>query len=416
MSGQNQEKTFGKDLKGNDLYNRPQIKLEAHQDLSSGISGMSITEPQREKAGYLFTREKEDIIHLEGIEKFNYPMQDYFRMADDLSKVFVIILAIKYGLFDCIRECGDCCTADDLLAKLNFKTSRRHLIDFLDQLYVHGLIEREGLLEQARYKLTDYTTKYLLKTSPTHFNYIFLNFDRYFRKYATMDKTFPSGKTTHLFDDAYSNEEDLKCYTEYYYKTNEFNFDFLLKEFNFDNFDKVIDLHGLSGCLAMKIREKYNKCKLISFEHKRLQECAETKLKGHNMYESVQTYFGDLRNDKLNADLLMNADCIIAPHILMHFDCEKRKTILQNIFNCLKTNGQLIIVENLIDENRSKDSCGLKISFMLLMMGYEGFGSSFEEYRKCLTEVGFEEIRHISQHHGLSDFIICRKFKDISTK
>jgi hypothetical protein len=405
----------GKDLKGNDLYNRPQMKLETHQDISSGVSGLNITEPRKE-GGYLFTREKEDITHLEGAEKFNYPMQDYFRMADDLSKVFTIILAIKYGLFDCIRECGDCCTAEDLLGKLNFKTSRRHLIDFLDQLYVHGLLERDGLLEQARYRLTDYSSKYLLKSSPTHFNYVFLNLDRYLKKYMTMDKTFAGGKTTHLFDDAYANEEDLKCYLEYFYKSNEFNFDFLLNEFNFDNFDKVIDLHALTGCLAMKIKQKFSKCQMIAFEHKYLKDCMETKLKGHNMFDSVKTYFGDLRTDKLNADLLMNADCIIAPHILMHFDCEKRKTILQNIFNCLKMNGQLIIMENLIDENRSKDSCGLKISFMSIIMGYEGHASSFEEYRKCLTEVGFEVMRNTSRHQGISDVIICRKLRDTTTK
>jgi hypothetical protein len=386
------------------------MNLETHQDISSGISGMKITEPK--EGGYLFTREKKDISHLEGAEKFNYPMQDYFRMADDMSKVFVIILALKYGLFDCIIECGDSCTADDLLGKLNFKTSRRHLIDFLDQLYVHGLLERDGLLEQARYRLTDYTNKYLLKSSPSHFNYIFLNLDRYLRKYMTMDKTFSGGKTTHLYDDAYTNEEDLKCYLEYFYKSNEFNFDFLLKEFNFDNYEKVIDLHGLTGCLAMKIKQNFSKCQIIAFEHKNLKNCMETKLKGFNMQESIKTYFGDLRSDKLNADLLMNADCILAPHILMHFDCEKRKTILTNIFNCLKINGTLIIMENLIDENRSKDSCGLKISFMSIIMGYEGYASSMEEYRTLLTEIGFDEIKNISRHHGLSDFIVCRKLRD----
>jgi len=411
MSGEMKDMA-GQDLKGNDLYNRPQMKMETHQDLSSGLSGLNITEPSKEIAGYLYTREKEDITHLEGAEKFNFPMQDYFRMADDLSKVFVMMFAIKYGIFDCIRECGDCCTADDLLGKLNFKTSRRHLIDFLDQLYVHGLLERDGLLEQARYSLTEYVSKYLLKSSPTHYNYVFLNLDRYLRKYMSMDKIFPGGKTTHLFDDAYYNEEDLKCYIEYFYKSNEFNFDFLLKEFNFDNFNRVIDLHGLTGCLAMKIKQKYSKCEVIAFEHKYLKNCMETKLKGYNMYESIKTYFGDLRNDKLNADMLMNADCIIAPHILMHFECEKRKSILQNIFNCLKSGGQLIIMENLIDENRSKDSCGLKISFMSLIMGYEGYAASLDEYKKCLTEIGFDDIRNISRHHGLSDFIICRKLRN----
>jgi len=391
--------------KGNDLYNRPQLKIP-ESELTRGVQGINLnTEGLREVT---------DLNHLEGIEKFITPMQDYFRMADGLSKVFVINLGIKFGLFDCIQECGDCCSADDLLAKLNFKTSRRHLIDFLDQLFVHGLLQRDGLLENARYRLTDYTSKYLLKSSPTHFHHVFLNLDRYIKKYLNLEKTFPYGKTTHLFDDVYYNEEDLRCYTEYFYKSNEFNFDFLLEQFNFDNFNRVIDIHGLTGCLGMRIKKRYPKCEVISFENKYLKECAETKLKGHNMFESVKLYFGDLRNDKLNADLLKDADCILAPHILMHFECEKRKALLERLFQCLRLNGQLIIMENLTDETRSKDSCGLKMSFMLSMMGYEGYAASFEEYRKCLQEVGFEDIQNISKHHGLSDLIICRKLKDTS--
>jgi hypothetical protein len=416
---------FGNINKGNDLYNRPQLKIpETHQDLSKGMEGLNINYnyyDSQGREGMLGKgnlregfQENLDPNHLEGIEKFNTPMQDYFRMADGLSKVFVINLAIRFGLFDCIQECGDCCSVDDLLTKLNYKTSKRHLIDFLDQLYVHGLLLREGILENARYKLTEYASKYLLKSSPTHFNYVFLNLDRYIKKYMTLDKTFPYGKTVHLFDDVYSNEDDLKCYTEYFYKSNEFNFDFLLDEINFDNFEKVIDVHGLSGCLAMKIKKKYPKCDVISFENKKLRECAETKLKGHNMFESVKLYFGDLRNDKFNNDMLTQPDCIVAPHILMHFDCEHRKTVLENLFNCLKKDGWLIIMENLVDENRSKDSCGLKISFMLSMMGYEGYETSFEEYKKCLTEIGFDEVRNVSRHHGLSDLVICRKLKDTS--
>jgi len=372
---------------------------------------LDINYPSKDISGSGF-KDNPDTNHLEGIEKFITPMQDYFRMADGLSKVFVINLAIRFGLFDCILQCGDSCSVDDLISKLNYKTSKRHLIDFLDQLYVHGMLERQGVLEGARYKLTEYSSKYLLKTSPTQFQYVFLNLDRYIKKYMNLEKTFPSGKTTHLYDDVYNNEEDLKCYVEYFYKSNEFNFDFLLNTINFDNFAKVVDIHGLSGCLAMKIKKRFPKCDVISFENKKLRECAETKLKGHNMYESVKLYFGDLRTDKLNADVLVQADCILAPHLLMHFECEHRKTVLTNIFNCLKKDGQLIIMENLVDEDRSKDSCGLKISFMLSMMGYEGYSVSFEEYKKCLTEIGFEDIQNISKNHGLSDLIICRKLKD----
>lgn len=356
--------------------------------------------------------------HLEGIQKFERPMQDYFRMADGLSQVFVINLGIKYGLFDAIEQCGDRCSVDDIISKTGFKTPKRHLIDFLDQMLVHGLLEREGLLEQAKYRLTEYSRKYLLKSSPSHYNYVFLNLDRYMKKYQNLEKTFPSGKTEHLFDDAYSNEEDLKCYMEYFYKSNEFNFDYLLEQINFEQYERVVDIHGLKGLLAAKIKKRYPKCEVISFDNDKLKSCAETYIKGHNMQDNVKLEFGDFRSKGIFSSLFgkgglkSDCDCVLAPHILMHFGYDNKKRVLEGIFNSLRKNGELIIMENLIDENRTKDSCGLKISFIFSMMGYEGYACSFNEYKKLLTEAGFGDINYISHHEGFSDLIIAKKLKD----
>lgn len=387
--------------------------------MTKGIQGMTINQgicPGKSAQGLI---DNPDIQHLEGIEQFNRPMQDYFRMADELSKVFIINLGIKFGIFDAIFELGSCATPLDIINKLNIKTSTRHMIDFLDQLYIHGLLNREGLLEKAKYSLTDYSGKYLLKSSPTHFHDVFLNLDRYIRRYQKLEGNFPGGKTEHIFDDVYSNDEDLRCYMEYFYKSNEFNFNYLLDRIDFSKYQRVIDIHGLTGCLAMKLKKRYPTCDVVSFENSKLKSLAENKVQGLGMQDAIKLECGDFRNKGAfstlfggKAGLKTDCDCVIAPHILMQFNCENRKKVLESVFECLRLNGDLIIMENLIDENRSKDSCGLKISFMLSAMGYEGFESSFSEYKCMLSEAGFEDIQHIPQHQGLSDIIIARKLRE----
>lgn len=125
------------------------------------------------------------------------------------------------------------------------------------------------------------------------------------------------------------------------------------------------------------------------------------------MSELIKLEYGDLYKDKLP-----EADCILSPHIIMHYNLDNKKKILQRIFEALHNNGDLIILENLVDENRSKDDCGMKISSMFAMMGYEGFALSFTEFKDLLRSVGFTEVQLIPKIPGVSDIIIARKMLD----
>ena len=56
----------------------------------------------------------------------------------------------------------------DIKMKLNLKCSDRHLFDFLDALTGFGFLQREGLLETARYSNTLDTDIFLDKNKPSY--------------------------------------------------------------------------------------------------------------------------------------------------------------------------------------------------------------------------------------------------------
>jgi hypothetical protein len=379
-------------------------------DITKGMQGIDISTTKCPMGQTMVAREKTDINHLEGMEKFPQPMQDYYQMADALSKCFAMNLGIKFKIFDAIEDLGDKSSVKDILKQLNFKTSERHLIDFLDQLYVHGLLERDGILENSRYRNSDYTRNYLLKTSLDHYNYVFLNLDRYMRKYSAFEKNFPAGKTMIFSDDVYSSEDDLKSYMEYFLKSNTFNFDYLVSKIDFSRYRKIIDIHGLNATLSILIKRKFPNCDVNSFDNKKLKDYATNKLAGLEMQDAVKLHYGDIRDN-----LPFECDCVIAPHILMQYNNENKKAILSRIYYKLNNDGDLIIMENLVDENRRKDDCGLKIGFMFAMMGYEGCSLSFNEYRELLRSVGFGDVQLVPRQQGFSDIIIARKMSTGTT-
>jgi phospholipid N-methyltransferase len=399
--------TGGNIFEGKDINNRSLSGVDQASSsmegisLSSGIKGQKLHINQSSVEG-----EKLNQNHLEGLEKFEKPLQDYFKLADSASQTFAVLMGIKLNIFESFDELGDFVLPKDLLSKLNYSTSvERHLLDLLDELYVLGYLEREGVGVNARFRNSEYTKKYFLKKSVEHYRSLFLNLHKYMTKFNQIEKQFPTGKTQLFSEDVYSNEEDTKAYIEYFYKTNEFNFDHLINNINFSKYKKVMDIHGLTGCLTMKIKKNFPSCDLIMFENKKLRECAEIKIQGHDMQESIKMEFGDLLKDKIPDEV----DCIVAPHILMHYNCENRKTILEKLFKSLTDCGDLIILENVMDEERDAKDHSLTMSFMLGVLGYEGHACTFEEYRSTLTEIGFKDVQRIHKKHGLSDILIASK-------
>jgi len=342
---------------------------------------------------------------LEGAKMFENPMKEYFTMANQLSKIFALLMGLKLKIFDCIEELE--CKADSqtILKKNKFQTSSRHMLDLLDQLYLHGYLSREGSLEKAVYKNSDYTKKYLLRKCSDNYDDVYLNLFKYIKHFECLENGFASGLTKIFTEDISANQEELYSYISYFYKVNRFNFDYILNNFDFNKYKKIIDIHGLCGSLASKIKTKFPKCEVVSFENSKLKDMLN---KGNQTEEipkgTVCFTYGDLLKDKLP-----ESDCVIMPHILMHFSKENREKILKMIYDSLRPNGEIIIMENLVDAERSKDSHGLKISFMLGLLGYEGYVMSFEEYNELISSIGFKNIKKISKDQGVSDFICAKK-------
>jgi SAM-dependent methyltransferase len=336
---------------------------------------------------------------------FENPMKEYFIMADHLSKIFSLLMGLKFKLFDTIEELGDKADTKSILTKINFKTSTRHMLDLLDQLYVEGFLMRQGTMEQALYKNTEYTKKYLLRKSSDNYDDVYMNLFRYIKKFENLENDFSSGLTRMFTDEISLSEEDLHAYMSYYYKVNTFNFDFIVNNFDFNKFKKVIDLHGLCGTLSLKIKNKFKNCEVVSFENSKLKSMINNFTKKESIPEgSICFEYGDLIKDKIP-----ECDCVIMPHILMHFSKENREKILKMVYDCLKPGGMIIIMENLVDPERSKDSHGLKISFMLGLLGYEGYVMMFDEYKEMISQIGFKNIDRISKGQGVSDFITATK-------
>jgi len=73
------------------------------------------------------------------------------------------------------------------------------------------------------------------------------------------------------------------------------------------------------------------------------------------------------------------------------------------IYDRLLPGGEFIILENLLDDERTKENCALKMSLMMGLIGDEGAAHSFQEYQELLFNNGFKDVRLIDQKDPLTD-------------
>jgi hypothetical protein len=343
-----------------------------------------------------------DSHHYDLLRKYDPPMQEFFRNLDDLNRIFLINLALKNDLFNILEENKNC-SVKCLQKKLNMKESTLDcFINFVDQLYSFGFLERSGKETDAIYSNSDYTKRYFLNSSVENYSRIYYNLYKCIKRFDIVENKMREGNTLNYSNDIYNNDLDREAYYNYFYKANDLNFEYLIKEVDFSQLKQICDLHGGRGILADRLKKSAPYCDVISFENNRMKDFIDTNLKTER--SGLRFVFGDLMKDKLPA-----CDCFILPQLLIHFNKENKTSILKNCYSCLNSSGKIVIIENLLDDEREKDSCGQKMNFFYGMMGYEGLACTFNCYKDLLTICGFKFIERKQSTNGLCDIIIAKK-------
>lgn len=330
---------------------------------------------------------KEDTNKWESFKHASKPMQDFWIMTDNVMQVYAITLALKFNIFEKLAELKSGTTAKDLASQLSINIPARRFVDWLDQLYVHGFLEREGVLEDAKYRNSAYTEKYFLKDSEHPHYYTYLKNYKLLSSFNELESIIPSGK----FKDSYSNllasEDTMRVAAAFNWRANEHNFELLAKNCDFSKFKTVVDISGKNGCLSAYLAKQFPNVTFISFDDKKWEKLQkEIAQKKGDFPSNLKFEYGNPLTK------IPEADCILVPELIQYLGTEDRKKLGDNLYAALRENGKLIILENVTSEERNIDDCGLKASFMTVMLGIEGYAASLKEHQQCLSKHGFKDI------------------------
>jgi precorrin-6B methylase 2 len=162
------------------------------------------------------------------------------------------------------------------------------------------------------------------------------------------------------------------------------NFMAFARGFDFSAYTSLADMGGGGGYLAAQVTRDNPHMHAITFDLPAVAPIAKENIARMEVSDQVSIREGDFFTDDFP-----RADVITMGNILHDWGLEDKKTLMRKAFQALPKGGALVAIENIIDEDRSRNVFGLLMSLNMLIETEAGFDYSAGDFAAWAEEVGF---------------------------
>jgi len=128
--------------------------------------------------------------------------------------------------------------------------------------------------------------------------------------------------------------------------------------------------------------------KCLSFDLPPVEPIASGNFRKLGLQDRIKAVAGDFFVDDLP-----QADLITMCNVLHDWSEEDKIKLLQKTYQSLPDKGTLVVVENVIDDDRRNNAFGLLMSLNMLIETDQGFDYSLSDFKVWAQEAGFSDIR-----------------------
>lgn len=302
-----------------------------------------------------------------------------------------LLTAIQLGVFTCLS--GSKKLAVELQNELGLHG--RGLHDFLDALVALGLLAKESQQGEAVYQNSAEAARFLDQNSDDYVGGIFtMSGNRLYRSWADLEQALRTGSPQSevkgneigLFDEIFTDQRLVREFCEAMAGLSRYNFQIFTDIFPFDRYRRHVDLGASTGLLSKLAVSKYPNLKSIAFDLPQVtrvtRECVENWGLSHRI---------DVVSGSFFTDTIPSGDLMTLGLILHDWNLEKKLEILKRAYEALEPGGALVVIENLIDDERRQNAFGLLMSLNMLIEFGDGFDFTFKDFETWCKKIGFKK-------------------------
>ena len=285
-------------------------------------------------------------------------------------------------------------SAAEIRSKL--KLHERSVYDFLDTLVALGFLQRRGIKETAVYSNSDDTNLFLDKNKPSYIGGMLeMSNNRLYNFWNNLEDGLRTGLPQNevkkggkpLFEELYADEERLREFVGAMAGIQMGNFIAFARGFDFSKYKTLCDIGGAGAHLSAQVVTHNDHMRCVSFDLPPVTPVAQEIINSMALQEKVTLRSGDFFEDDFP-----KADVITMGNILHDWGTEVKKMLIQKAYHALPAGGSLVVIENIIDDERCKNAFGLMMSLNMLVETYEGYDFSNADFKEWATEIGFKKI------------------------
>jgi 2-polyprenyl-3-methyl-5-hydroxy-6-metoxy-1,4-benzoquinol methylase len=307
----------------------------------------------------------------------------------------VLLTAVKFELFTLLAA-NKSMSGSEIKKALSFNCSDRHTYDFLDVLTGINLLQRQGILDNARYSNSLDADIFLDKKKPSYIGGILeMANDRLFRFWADLDEALLSGKPQNelkhggasMFEALYADPTRLKQFINAMSGVSVGNFMTLATKFDFSPYKTLCDIGGAAGILSIQVAKQNAHMKCTSLDLPPVEPIARETIATHGLSDRVKTGVIDFFSDEFP-----KSDVITMGMILHDWDLANKKMLIKKAYNALPDGGAFIAIEAIIDNERKSNVFGLSMSLNMLVEFGVAFDFTGDDFTSWAKEAGFKRV------------------------
>jgi len=302
-----------------------------------------------------------------------------------------LLTAVNMSLFTHLAN--NKLSGNDIKKKLNI--NERSLYDFLDTLVALGFLDRTGLKENAIYTNAIEADIFLDKNKPSYIGGMLeMSNNRLYPFWGDLEEGLKTGKPQNetknggspLFEAIYADETKLREFLHAMGGIQTGNFMMLANVFDFSNYNTLCDIGGSGGNLSIHVAKNNPHMTCKSFDLPPVTPIANENITALGLSDRVTAISGDFfEND------FPKADVITMGNILHDWGTKDKLMLITKAYNALPKGGALIVIENIIDDDRRHNAFGLMMSLNMAIETEEGYDFTASDFNSLAKQVGFEK-------------------------
>ena len=189
-----------------------------------------------------------------------------------------------------------------------------------------------------------------------------------------------------VFEKIYADKDKTREFVNAMSGAQAGNFISFATQFDFSACNTLCDIGGAGAHLSAQVVSYNPHMKSISFDLLPVSPIAMENVSKMGVADKVEIKSGDFFTDSFP-----KADIITMGNVLHDWGINEKKLLISKAYDALPEGGSLVVIENIIDNDRSENAFGLMMSLNMLIETAEGFDFTAADFDEWATEAGFVE-------------------------